>query len=163
MALRPVSDIIMDVGRAADPVQYQASVQKLRMIAASHAAKVGGFAKNIEQASDQAPSSTAPVLPMVVRKENSSQAVYQDFEAFMLQSFIGNMFPDKAEAVFGKGQAGAVWKSLLAQEMAKEVARRGGIGVAQMLAQAQQRKEASEGAQLDAVEQKLSHKVSVVF
>jgi Rod binding domain-containing protein len=40
------------------------------------------------------------------------------------------MLPKDGAAVYGKGTAGEMWKSLLAQEIADVMAERGGIGIA---------------------------------
>ncbi len=54
----------------------------------------------------------------------------------MLQSFIQEMLPKDAEHVFGKGAAGEIWKSMLAEQLATEIARGGGVGIAKSLAAA---------------------------
>jgi Rod binding domain-containing protein len=56
--------------------------------------------------------------------------VPKDFEAFVLQSFLQEMLPKKAEGVYGSGIAGDVWRSMLAEKLAFEVTERGGIGIA---------------------------------
>jgi len=40
------------------------------------------------------------------------------------------MLPDDAQAVFGEGTAGSIWKSFLAEEIGKQIAQAGGIGLA---------------------------------
>lgn len=60
-------------------------------------------------------------------------APYREFETFMLQHFIENMFPAKNETVFGKGQSGQIWKSFLADAIAKEMSKAGGLGLAPIL------------------------------
>ena len=47
----------------------------------------------------------------------------------MLQTFIQNMLPKDGAAVYGKGIAGDMWKSLLAEKLADVMAERGGIGI----------------------------------
>lgn len=59
---------------------------------------------------------------------------YVQFEAFVLQSFIQSMMPEKASEIYGEGTAGEVWKSMLAEKMAKQIAEHGGIGIAKMIA-----------------------------
>jgi len=66
---------------------------------------------------------------------SSARAAAQDFEAFVLQSFVEAMLPRDAERVFGGGTAGDIWKSMLAEQVAKELARSGGIGIAGMITQ----------------------------
>lgn len=56
----------------------------------------------------------------------------------MLQNFVEAMLPRDAESVFGGGSAGASWKSMLAEHVARELARSGGIGIAGTIAQSQE-------------------------
>jgi hypothetical protein len=46
------------------------------------------------------------------------------------------MLPQHAPAMFGKGTAGEVWKSMLAEKMGAELARSGQVGIAKRLASA---------------------------
>ena len=57
-------------------------------------------------------------------------ASFKRFEAVVLQTFIQNMLPKDGAAVYGKGMAGDMWKSLLAEKVAQVMADRGGIGIA---------------------------------
>lgn len=66
----------------------------------------------------------------IVRKPDP----YVQFEGFVLQSFIQSILPKDATEVFGEGTAGEVWKSMLAEKIAAEVAESGGIGIARMIA-----------------------------
>lgn len=80
------------------------------------------------------PLSAAPAgMSAIGDKPYSPHAVAQEFEAFVLQSFIEAMLPRDAEATFGHGTAGAFWRSMLAEQMARELARTGGIGLAQLV------------------------------
>lgn len=58
---------------------------------------------------------------------------YRNFEAFVLQSFIQSMLPHDAQGVFGQGTAGEMWKGLLAEQLGKQLARAGGIGIAKQI------------------------------
>jgi flagellar protein FlgJ len=57
-------------------------------------------------------------------------ASFKRFEAMVLQTFIQNMLPKDSASVYGKGMAGDMWKSLLAEKVAEVMADRGGIGIA---------------------------------
>lgn len=142
MAIKPPSDLVLDVSRAADPLEYRASVEKLRngqsaVRAINQEINDTGFA---ELASiTESDLETLPNKPVDQVKVNMSSdrgnnaEAYRKFEAFMLQTFIQNMFTTDTPSVFGKGQAGEFWKSMMAESMAKEMADHGGIGVARML------------------------------
>jgi hypothetical protein len=71
-----------------------------------------------------------------VRAPCRVEAPFRRFEAFVLQSFVETMLPDGAEHVFGSGNAGAIWKSFLAEQIGQEIADAGGIGIAEQVAAA---------------------------
>src|SRR5690606_30932930 len=62
--------------------------------------------------------------------EPASPESFKRFEAMVLQTFIQNMLPKDGAAVYGKGMAGDMWKSMLAEKIADVMAERGGIGIA---------------------------------
>ena len=55
---------------------------------------------------------------------------YKRFEAMVLQTFVQNMLPKEGSAVYGKGIAGDMWKSMMAEQIAGVMAERGSIGIA---------------------------------
>lgn len=56
----------------------------------------------------------------------------QDFEAMALGQFLAPMFDtvDTSKSVFSGGDGEAAWKPVLVQQMAKQVAAHGGLGLA---------------------------------
>lgn len=84
---------------------------------------------------NNADSAAARLVGTAPRKDaNGARGAAQEFEAFVLQSFIEAMLPKKAGSVFGGGTAGEIWRSMLAEQVAKEVARSGGVGIAELIA-----------------------------
>lgn len=73
-------------------------------------------------------------LPLPAKSGDKTTEAFRQFESFVLQSFIETMLPKGAESVFGKGTAGSVWKSMLAEKLADQISRSGGIGIAQRIA-----------------------------
>lgn len=57
----------------------------------------------------------------------------EQFETFVLQSFIEEMLPKSSDGVYGSGIAGDYWRSMLAEQIAGQVTERGGVGVANMI------------------------------
>ncbi|AQX27713.1 MULTISPECIES: rod-binding protein [unclassified Bartonella] len=153
MAIQPPSDIVLDVARAADPFEYRASINKLyslQKVQRTQAIEGEGnsFANlaNIDSASAVRDSLTSDRIVQQTHLkpqsiENKEAAVFRDFEAFVLQTFVESMFGTDIQSIFGKGQAGQIWKSMMAEQLAKEFAISGGIGIAQMLVSDQMRKE----------------------
>ena len=62
-----------------------------------------------------------------------NKKAYQEFEAMVLSSFVETMLPQNADATFGTGTAGQIWRSMLAQQIATQMAAAGGIGIAAQL------------------------------
>lgn len=97
-----------------------------------------GVRANVEQVLlSEDPFRAVGVREIASSRQAKGQAnAASEFEAFILQSFIQEMLPKDAESVFGKGTAGSVWRSMLSEKIANEVARSGGIGIAERLGQA---------------------------
>ena len=135
MSITPPSDIVMDVARAADPARYQEAAAKL-----SQPGDPAAFASAADEAAREAGLSTH--LPLDVHgaltglKNDTARAgnadPYRKFEGQVIQQFVEAMLP-KAETVFGKGNAGGIWKSMLSEQIGQQIAKTGGIGIARML------------------------------
>ncbi len=120
MAISPPSDIVLDVARAAGPTEIAAAREALaRKAGASEAPFALGE-----------PTLSRGTAARASEADGNSASQYQRFEALVLQTFIQNMLPKDTEGVYGKGLAGDMWKSQLAEHLANVVAERGGIGIA---------------------------------
>jgi peptidoglycan hydrolase FlgJ len=146
MIVTATPDLVLDVLDAADPVAQRAATAKLDALkssdtdfAATMDAEVGkAKAAAAEQSASkvsEAPSG-ANGAPVQVIKAPASGEVYRKFEAFILQTFVETMLPKESEEVFGKGTAGGVWKSMLAEQLGAQLAKGKGIGIAKQLAAA---------------------------
>jgi flagellar protein FlgJ len=149
VAITPKTDILLGVSLAADPLKYQEAVTRLRDMApdtsfASMLAERGpsggqmppSTSSGPEDALDSGPPAAAAPRARVTEPKSQVADVYNKLEAFVLQTFIQNMLPKDASSVYGKGTAGDVWKSMLAEKMGGEVAKSGQLGIAKRLAQA---------------------------
>ncbi|MFB2549641.1 rod-binding protein [Ensifer soli] len=137
MAISPPSDLVLDVVRAADPTQVQEAQAKLKankaaFEATSLADAGNGFAsavsllggnKGTASLSDISNRTEAPKIPEVYRK----------FEAMVLQNFVKSMLPSDSEGIYGKGTAGDMWKSMMADQLGAALAEGDGIGIAARL------------------------------
>lgn len=125
MAITPPTDIILDVARAADPDRYREAVERLARLRAADTSTAPGATS---------PGASAPVFP--ARSPRRRLDAYGQFEAFVLQSFVQSMLPKNATNVYGRGTAGEVWRSMLAERLGEELARSGQVGIAQRLSAA---------------------------
>jgi hypothetical protein len=146
LAINPPGDIILGVARAADPLKHQAAMDRLARIGGSPSTGAGAQPVSSALPSEPASPATAdgprmsrPVSALSVDRRpdqlpGASDALSQ-FEAFVLQSFVQTMLPKHADNVFGRGTAGEVWKSMMAEMLAGELARSGRVGIARQIAE----------------------------
>ncbi|WP_426420141.1 rod-binding protein [Bradyrhizobium genosp. A] len=145
MIVTATPDLVLDVLDAADPVAQRAATAKLDALKSSGA----DFAATMDAeaskaaAADQSAAKVAEAQsgvvngpPVQVIKKLGPDEVYRKFEAFILQTFVETMLPKESEDVFGKGTAGGVWKSMLAEQLGAQLAKGKGIGIAKQLASA---------------------------
>lgn len=130
MAIAPTSDLILDVARAADPRRAMATTRALTDAAAGS----GGFASTLAEFSPSLtpygyhnPSATAGA------PETPAHKAAVGLESVLLKNFVDQMLPKDAAGVFGAGVAGDVWKSMLSEKIANEVAKSGALKLAERL------------------------------
>lgn len=163
MAINPPSDIVLDVVKAADPASRKQAATRLAQIAGTPAPAPASFEEELAPAEPPARPAPPALLPFdaagaLVSMQNrhtlesAPASPYERFEAFVLQSFVEAMLPEDGTALFGKGTAGQVWKSMLAEGLGTQLARGGGIGIADFLSAAAERaeEEAARSAAPDA-------------
>ncbi|QTL04302.1 rod-binding protein [Aquabacter sp. L1I39] len=171
MGIQPPSDIVFGVMQAADPTRQQAVISKLRALAMGAPSESLAFDQVMPPKglpATPAPPLTPGLAPFAVSSTVSlrnatalsrqqagagadvtpAAASFRKFEAMVMSQFVQAMMPQKAEAVFGNGNAGQIWKSMLAEKIADQAARAGGIGIAQRLATAfaARNQDAAQGA-----------------
>lgn len=141
MAIKPPSDIVLDVVRAADPARQQAAVEKLtgRPVTESTRHEFASFVGDVRPAAQ--PAACGQTMARSGGQEVPD--AYRSFEAFFIQSFVESMLPKGSAANFGSGTAGEVWRSQLAEKIGTEIAASGGIGIADRLLANEARRAAS--------------------
>jgi Rod binding domain-containing protein len=138
VAISPPSDLVLDVVKAADPMEVQAAQEKLKAnqaaFAANSLAEAGkGFTSAVDildRASNKAGLSD---VQNRTGKTEEVPETYRKFEAMVLQNFIKNMLPSESEDVYGKGATGDIWKGMMAEQLGNTIAKGDGIGVAKQL------------------------------
>ena len=136
MAITPPSDLVLDVVRAADPKGVEEAQAKLKanraaFQATSLADSGNGFASAVSVLNRD--SASAQRSADATGSSDKVPATYRKFEAMVLQNFVKSMMPTDDENVYGKGLAGDMWKSMMAEQIGDAVAKSGGIGIAASL------------------------------
>lgn len=130
MAISPPSDLILDVAKAADPLSLQDATSRLRSIAVSGSG--AGFDLAFSDASNRAEAAFNRYNAKV-SGDGAEKSPAEKFEAMILGQFVETMLPQNAENVFGEGTTGEIWKSMLAEQIANQLAASGGVGIADMI------------------------------
>ena len=140
MAIDPPSDIILDVVRAADPTRAAAVAQRLAQLGSEVAGAGSGFADTLDQTAANFPKSTVSSLPdprspfaPSVSPEARAAKTQVAFEASLLSGFVEQMLPKDASSVFGQGYAGDMWRTMLADKVAGQIAASGELGIGKRL------------------------------
>ena len=155
MSINPATDIVLDVARAADPARYKRAVAKLDATAGA------GFTDSLaaeETAPTRAPE---PALKTAVQQEvrrpvpkagaaatDKAATTYRQFEAMALANMLEAAMPGD-NTFFGKGVAGDTWKSMLVDQIASEMAKHGGVGIAEQLSRSEAGRSAAHLAAAD--------------
>lgn len=144
MAISPPSDLVLDVVRAADPAQVEMAQAKLQTNrAAFKAASLAETGNGFESAvSILTQSKGATSLGDINNRVEQAKIpeTYRKFEAMVLQNFVKSMLPADSEEIYGKGTAGDIWKSMMAEQIGGVLAEGDGVGIARSLLTDDQRK-----------------------
>jgi Rod binding domain-containing protein len=108
------------------------------MSTSSTSSVAGAFDANatVNQAKSSAAtaSQSSQVSSLLNTKGKSTEQLKQaaqDFEAFFLSQMLQPMFKTvETDEMFGGGQGEDMWKSLMVDEYAKQIAKTGGVGIA---------------------------------
>jgi Rod binding domain-containing protein len=140
MAIDPPSDVVLEVLKAADPARAAAATQRLNALAGAGAAETEDFSETLAQTAPPAP---APVAGLANARSRLADAAFAasdkaakaqvDFEAVLLNGFVNEMLPKDGSAAFGQGLAGDMWKSMLADQVSRQIAKSGSLGIAKRL------------------------------
>ncbi|MGD0720908.1 MAG: rod-binding protein [Roseiarcus sp.] len=145
MAIKPSSDIVLEVLKAADPARAQAVTQRLTALGAGAVGGPDDFAKVLEAAEPATPAAAPPApdaadmrdrLPTIGAEDAEAAKAARtqiDFEASILKSFVDEILPKDETSVYGDGTAGDIWKSMLSDQIARQIAKSGAFGIARQL------------------------------
>ena|SRR5579863_5741910 len=150
MAVDPSSDIVLEVAKAADPGRAAAVAQRLNALAAAAGSDKADFTQALADtasatatgesaaAADLGPSAANARARFAAAAADGAADARADkvkigFESVMLNSFVSEMMPKDTESVFGQGLAGDMWKSMLADQVSRQIAKSDALGIAKRL------------------------------
>ncbi len=138
MSIKPPSDLLLDVARAADPATSAAAAERLAKIGGQAGPSDPVFSEVLNKV--EAPSAVPtkadlqqpaahfnPKLPNAPADVAAKKA-YQGLEALLLQNVVATMLPDSSD-IFGEGSAGAIWRSMLAEQLGADLAKKVDLGI----------------------------------
>ena len=111
VSINPVSDIVLDVARAADPVRSRAAADKLSSGEAANQASSSGFddastnATTALQASQNSSVSGGTKSSQILPLLDARTKAYKGLEQLVLKNLVENMIPKDSVAFFGTGTA----------------------------------------------------------
>jgi Rod binding domain-containing protein len=139
MAIDASSDIVMEVAKAADPARAAAAAQRLNALAGAAGADAADFADTLAATAPAAASESSAVdararfAAAADAAGEKAAKVKTEFESVMLNTFVSEMLPKDASSVFGQGLAGDMWKSMLADQVSRQMAKSDALGIGKRL------------------------------
>ena len=142
MAISPPSDIVLDVASAADPAKVRAATERLAKLAADPAATTVNFSDALASTKRPVATASSPTttpsdfadarVKMTTSGSHDKTKVYQKFEAVLLQNFVEAMLP-KDNELFGDKNSADIYRSMMAEQFADQLAKSGSLGIAKQI------------------------------
>ena len=140
MAFNPRSDIVQEVMNAADPSRAGLAAERLAALGQTSGAK-GDFAADLVRASVSSGPSTASEGLSNARAALASSAAASgpasraklEFETMLTNAFVQEILPKDTSGVYGQGYAGDMWRSMLSDQVSRQIAKSGALGLSRRL------------------------------
>lgn len=137
MSIKPPSDLLLDVVRAADPATSAAATERLAKMAASGGKSDPAFSAVLSEVGTPSAhpmnpagqSVAAPPSRFSGAPVDGNKKAYQGLEALLLRNLVETMMPDNSE-LFGGGGAGTIWRSMLADQLGTSLSKKVDLGIA---------------------------------
>ena len=129
MSLAPTTDLVLEVSRAADPERAAAVKDKLAALSSGAAPSGDGF----QAALGATGGASAPQPPRPGAPLSTAKKAQHMLESAFLTQFLQEILPKDTPSAFGQGYAGDMWRSMLAERVADQVAASGRLGIGDRL------------------------------
>ena len=139
MAFNPRSDIVQEVMNAADPSRASLAAERLAALGQTSGAK-GDFAADLARASaaslpgaaSAGLSNARAALASATAASPASRAKLE-FETMLTNSFVQEILPKDTTGVYWQGYAGDMWRSMLSEQVSRQIAKSGALGLSRRL------------------------------
>jgi Rod binding domain-containing protein len=138
MSIAPSTDIVAEVARAADPARAAAVTAKLNALSNQGAGSPEDFAAALDSAGGAAAAeglsdARGKLVNATLRGNTRADKAHTKLESLVLGELIGEMLPKNTPSAYGQGFAGDMWRSMLAERVADQIAVSGRLGIASRL------------------------------
>lgn len=136
MSISPISDVVLDVAMAADPVKHRAAIEKLATgngVSRVERDGFGGVLKNAFASVPVSPNGSGipSLAPSKLPKPpDAGTKAYKGLEQLLLKNLVETLLPKNSSVLFGSNTAGEVWHSMLADQLAHEFGKTVDLGSA---------------------------------
>jgi peptidoglycan hydrolase FlgJ len=140
MSFNPRSDVVLEVLNAADPTRARLAAERLEALGAN--APQADFAADLDRAAASSSAASASsagladarsALAATAAAPDAASRAKVEFEAMLVNSFVGEMLPKDTGSVFGEGTAGDIWRSMLSEQISRQIAKSGALGLSRRL------------------------------
>jgi peptidoglycan hydrolase FlgJ len=141
MSIFPAVDLVTDVAQAADPQKRSAAVARLGELSSARLRSDDEFARLVA-APRHSPGTTQTNAPAMrtgasavgaMQKAASAANAAESFEGFVIQTCLETILPKGEDGLFGHGAAGSAWRSMMAEQIGRQIAKAGGLGMRAVL------------------------------
>lgn len=140
MAIFPATDLVIDVGRAADPSRKAEALKRLEKLSFSTAVSALNSeppipynthsSKRLSVDNSKSNLSTSPNVAS--GNQDSHVFAFKKFEAFILQTWLEILLPNAGSGAYGNDQAGSLWRSLMAEQLGDQLSKNDSLGLSRL-------------------------------
>ena len=139
MSFNPKSDVILDVLKAADPSRASVAAERLAALGvgktppADFSASLNEADASIRQSAAAGFADARAHLAQAAGAPDKTARVKTEFEAMALGPFVNEILPKETSGLFGGGAVGDMWRSMLADQIGRQIAKSGALGLSRRL------------------------------
>ncbi len=140
MSIFPATDLVIDVGLAADPSRKAEALKHLEKLS---------FSTDVSASNSELPipynthssnrlsvhnsKSNLSTSPNVASGNQDSHVLaFKKFEAFILQTWLEILLPNAGSGAYGNDQAGSLWRSFMAEQLGDQLSKNDSLGLSRL-------------------------------